>query len=283
MPRRNCLCLLFSALALIGSMADRAWAADNAALIGVWQEVSNYLSPEALLTFKDLPEAKPGAEQRERAFCAAVVQLDQQPLSETRLDEVEARLEALLVANQRDAIDSAARYLLGRIAQIYRVEPDVAKAAGYYRDLVERAGPGHWVDLARVKLAVLDLYALPEANPAERIARAEALIPGTTDPLAVRDLHRLVGRAMMFYNWPPAQALSHLLAADAIGGLTGTLGADQLVQIGELAWDTGDAALAKNYYDRLREEFPRDPRIFLMEQRLAGNPVPERSPRFHGR
>ena len=64
--------------------------------VSVWQKVSTYLTKEALLELKDLPEPSDVAEQRERDFCAAVVTLDQQPLSESRLDEVEGRLQALL-------------------------------------------------------------------------------------------------------------------------------------------------------------------------------------------
>lgn len=252
-------------------------------VVAVWEKVAGYFSREALEVLQELPPPTTDAGRRERDFCAALVHLDQQPLSETRLDDVEAKLKALLSAGGDDAIASASRYLLGRIAQIYRAEADVALAADYYRALIGRPGRGHWSDIARVKLAVLILYALPAANTAERISDAEALLPGATDPPAVRDLHRVLGRAVMFYNLPPADALRHLLAADEIGGLTGTSGADQLVQIGELAWDTGDEVLAEKYYGRLREEYPRDPRIFLMNQRLAGKPVPQRSERIHGR
>ena len=87
----------------------------------------------------------------------------------------------------------------------------------------------------------------------------------------------------MFYNLSPADALKHLLAADEFGGLSGTPGADQLVQIGELAWDTGQVDLAAKYYERLRSEYPQDPRIYLMDQRRAGNPVPHRTEALHGR
>lgn len=283
MPRHLVLRLVFGVSLWSGCFSGQALAQELGSLLGVWQKVSTYLPKEALQELNYLPQTWEASGQREHEFCSAVVQLAQQPLSEDRLDIVERRLKALLDAGLADEIDSVSRYLLGRIAQIYRAKPNVTLAAGYYRELIHRAGPGHWADIARVKLAVLILYALPAANTAERIVQAEALIPGTADPLAVRDLHRVVGRAVMFYNFHPADALRHLLAADKIGGLNGTLAADQLVQIGELAWDTGDEDLAKKYYARLREEYPRDPRIFLMDQRIAGNPVPQRSEKLHGR
>ncbi len=83
-----------------------------------------------------------------------------------------------------------------------------------------------------------------------------ALIDNTDDPVTQRDLHRLIARAGMFFNFPPELALQHLLIADEFGGLQGTLGADQLVQIGELAIDQRQPELSAHYYERLREEYP---------------------------
>ena len=283
MPRSVYPRLVIGLVMLVGFGLAPTGAQEPDSVAGVWQKVSTYLTKEALLELKDLPPPGDAASQRAYDFCAAVVQLDQQPLSESRLDDVESRLKALVQPGLKDEIDGASRYLLGRIAQLYRAEPNVGLAAQQYRELIGQGGPGHWADIARVKLAVLILYALPAANAAERIDQAENLMTDARDPLAVRDLHRVIGRALMFYNLPPGAALRHLLAADKIGGLVGTLGADQLVQIGELAWDTGDDDLAQHYYERLRVEFPRDPRVYLMDQRRAGNPVPKRSAKLHGR
>lgn len=248
----------------------------------VWRKVSLYLTKESWQELRKLPEPST-ANQRARDFCQAVVRLDQQPLSESRLDDVEQRLQALLAAGGDDEITGASRYLLGRIAQIYREQPDVAAAARYYQMLADNPGPGDWGGLARVKLAVLKLYALPAGSKRARIDAVEALIPGATNPIIVRDLHRLVARGVMFFNLPPREALEHLQAADQIGGLTGTLGADQLVQLGELAWDVGDDKLSAHYYDRLREEYPRDARVYLSDRRQSGEPVPQRREAIHGR
>lgn len=275
--------LLVIEAGLLMGLPAQASTGEPDSLVDVWQKISTYLTKESLAELQQLPQPENPADQRERNFCAAVIQLDLQPLSESRLDDVEDRLNALLAENISDEIDGASRYLLGRIAQLYRAKTNEGLAADYYRELIERAEPGHWGDIARVKLAVLILYALPGSNTTERIQRAEALIPGASNPVAVRDLHRVIGRAVMFYNRPPEEALRHLLAADEIGGLTGTFGADQLVQIGELAWDLGKLELSKKYYARLHDEFPRDPRYFLMQQRIAGNPTPNRSPKLHGR
>lgn len=275
--------VLFRILPLVSLLWPAVVAAEPSPDVAVWEQVSLYLSREADQAVRKLPEASDAQERRERDFCAAVVYLDQQPLSESRLDEADRRLQQLVAAEGNDAIARASRYLLGRIAQIYRAEPAVELAAKHFRGLVDEPGPGEWEELARVKLALLTLYVLPAKNPAERINQVETFVPEARDPLAVRDLHRLIARATLFYNLDPKQALAHLLKADEIGGLAGALGADQLVQIGELAWDAGEEELAAKYYVRLREEYPRDPRIFVMNERLAGHPYPHRGEEINGR
>lgn len=283
MPRVTPLCPALAAALWLGTAGAGA-AEAGPPLTAIWGKVATYSSKEARWELDGLPPAD-AATERERDLCRAVVELDQQPLTESRLDRVTARLDALRAARGDDAVAHAALYLLGRIAQLYRAEPDLALAARCYRELAADPGAGHWGGRARVKLAALELYALPAAGPAQRLAAVDALIAaaGADDAVARRDLHRIAARGVLFYNLPPRPALEHLLAADRIGGLTGTPAADQLVQIGELAWDLGDAALARRYYGRLRDEFPRDPRCFLMAQRLAGRPVPHRREELHGR
>ncbi len=267
-------CLLLSAVAGAAEILPEA---------NVWRKVSSYLTKEALIELKDLPAPISAEAQREHDFCLAVVTLDQQPLSESRLDVVEGRLRSLLVSRGDDDIANASRYLLGRIAQIYRSTPQMDTAAQYYREVLASGSDGEWAKLARVKLAVLELYVLPADSRQARVDAVLALMEGTDDRVTLRDLHRLIARAGMFFNLPPELALQHLLAADEFGGLQGTLGADQLVQIGELAIDTGQPELSAHYYERLREEYPRDPRIYIHDQRQAGQPVPQRREELNGR
>ena len=259
-----------------------AWA-NPTPEVAIWEKISVYQSAVAELELDDLPSPENPAAQRERDFCAAVVHLDQQPLSESRLNEVEKRFVALVEAEGNDEIARASRYLLGRIAQVFRATPDALKASGYFRGLAEQHGPGIWGEQARMKLTLLTLYVLPIRTPSERLKLAETYTLAARDPIAVRDMHRLLARAILFYNFPPRSALEHLLQADKIGGLVGTQAASQLVKIGELAWDEGDEELAAHYYERLSKEYPRDPRIFVMQQRLAGEPTPGRGEVVNGR
>jgi hypothetical protein len=240
----------------------------------VWRMVSTYLIKEAEIALDDLPAPADPANAREREFCTAVVALSQQTVTEARIAEVERRLTALHDAQADDEIGRASLFLLGRIAQVFRAVPDNDRAADCYRRLLTGEVTDHWADLARVKLALLDIYVLPAAAPAARIAAVESLLTGVTDPVTRRDLHRLAARGLMFYGLDPARTLEHLLASESIGGLRGMPAADQVVQICNVAWQLGRHEVSDTFREKLRRDYPRDPRIYLLDQRAAGQPVP---------
>lgn len=245
--------------------------------VEIWQMLSTYLTKEAEIALGELPVPSDAAAQREREFCAVVVQLSQQTVTEARIEDVERRLSALVAANTHDDNGRASLYLLGRVAQVFRAIPDNALAAAHYRQLIALPDNDHWANLARVKLALLEIYMLPAESPADRIAAAEALIPGVHDRITLRDLHRLAARGLLFYELDPARALEHLLVSDSIGGLRGMPAADQVVQIANLAWELGRKELSNTFREKLRDQYPRDARIYLLDQRAAGEVVPEGS------
>lgn len=244
-------------------------------LTAVWRQVTAFFAKEAMWALEALPPTPEAATQRERDFCHAVILLDLQPLTEARLDEAETRLHQLVAAGE-DELSAAARYLIARSQQLYRQRPDHAAAAQLYREVMMHPEGGPWTELARVKLALLELYVLPAANPPARLAAARNLLNGASAAFTRRDLHRLLARATLFYDLEPKTAYEHLLAAEVIGGLQGEPHADQLVQLTELAWEFGHREQAAHYHARLAAEYPRDVRAWGLAEKLAGRPAPVR-------
>jgi len=266
---RGCLRLLLPLLLLSAPLR----AEED--LTAVWRQVTAFFAKEAMWALEALPPTPEAATQRERDFCHAVILLDLQPLTEARLDEAENRL-LRLIATDEDEIAAAARYLIARSRQLYRQRPDHAGAARLYRETMAHPRGGPWAELARVKLALLELYVLPAANPPARIAAARTLLVGAGEDFTRRDLHRLIARATLFYDLDPAGALADLLAAEAIGGLQGEPHADQLVQLTELAWEFGRTTEAARFHARLVAEHPRDVRAWGLAEKLSGRPAPAR-------
>lgn len=274
--RLTCLLLLLG-----GGLASPHPIAAAGDVANVWQHLSIFLTPEAAVALRDLPATADPAQLRERDFAGAVILLDQQPLTEARLDEAEARFRML--AGGDDDIAAAALFLLARSRQLYRAQPDPVGAATLYTELTNAPHGGLWAGQARVKLALLHLYVLPtEGGPPARLANAGSLLAETLPAVVQRDLNRVLARATLFYDLNPAHALAHLEAAEILGGLRGAPHADQLVQLAELCWELGRREDAARYHARLKAEHPRDMRIWFFEQHLAGRPVPARASFGHG-
>ncbi|MBK8858391.1 MAG: tetratricopeptide repeat protein [Opitutaceae bacterium] len=229
----------------------------------VWRLLAANLPGEAGVALKSTPPTEP----RARALAEAVVLTARQPLTDERLLEAERRFEAL--AEVPDEVGAAALYLTGRLHQLHFSTPDYTEAARYYRRLAERQPASPWAQLGLVKLALLTLHVLPgPATPADRIAAAEVLLPRVTVPPLRRDLLIVLGRARLFHEVGMEQARFDLLAADAIGGLTGLAEADVLLQIGELSFRAGDDGRAEEYFRRFLKGNDADPRVYTVEQRL---------------
>ncbi len=229
-----------------------------------WQLIGGHLSSEAAAGLQKAPVAG----NREWLLADATARLEQMPLTESRLAAAARSLTEL--AQGDDDIAAAAGYMLGRYYQVHLLQPDPAKAAQQFLALAARQPASTWSQLGLVKLAMLQLYVLPQpGGPTARIAGAEALLPRVTEPHLQRDLHLVIGRASHFYRRPLPEVLAHLVAAD------GDQPGDELwrselhVQIGELALRSGQLELAQKYFERFIERNNVDPRVFDARSKLA--------------
>lgn len=202
---------------------------------------------------------------RETQLAEGVAWMSLQPATDDNMAKAERILARL--AEGDDAIAAQAGYLQGRLWQLHYLQPDYAKAAGFYAKLAERQPQSHWAQLGLVKLAMLKLYVLPEKG--DRIAAAEAILQRVHERDLQRDLHLQIGQAGVVLKQPIPRFLSHLVAADEIGGVSGTAREDLIVQIGELSFRAGLKAQAKTYFERYLREYPDNVRAYAVRERLA--------------
>ncbi len=229
-----------------------------------WELVARHLPGDALAQL-GAASADPS---REAKLARAVAQMDSQPVTEARLQQVAEQLTTL--ARGDDEIAAAAAYLTGRLYQVHLPTPDPSRAAHEYEQLAARHPGSYWAQLGLVKLALLVLYVLPEpTEPAARLAVAVALLPRLTAPELRRDLHIVLGRAKLFHGRPGTEVLEQLLAADRIGGLSGVSRADLQLQIAELSRREDNWAQARDYFSRFLAENEVDARAYQVKEKLA--------------
>ena len=252
--------LLRLSLACMASSALQAGDDVTAA----WELVGRHLANDALAGLR----ARREQGSREAAFAEAVVRMDSQPVTEAGLKQVEERLGEL--ARGSDEIAQASAYLIGRLYQAHFFTPDYPRAAQQYEQLAQRHPESYWAQLGLVKLALLQLFVLPEpAGPAARMAAAETLLPRVTVPELRRDLHIVLGRAGLFHEQPLDAVLAHLVEADRIGGLAMLKRGELQVQIGELSRRAGRWEQAGIYFQRFVDENDVDGRVHTVKVKLA--------------
>ena len=209
------------------------------------------------------------APTRAERLAWAAAQMSAQPETDGNMRAAEEVFIAL--AKDHDEIAAEAAYLQARLYQLHFAQPDYPRAAELYRQLAASQPHSHWAQLGLVKLALLELYLLPDGNRpgADRLAPAEALLAQIREPQLQRDLHLQIAHAGIALKQPLARILPHLVAADRIGGIAGTAHEDLLVQTGVLSLRAGLPAQAKGYFERYLREYPTNVRAFTIRLKLA--------------
>jgi hypothetical protein len=245
-------------------------AALNNAQATPWDDLRGGLFNEAHHTFSKEAEAAGKADQRGLRFGEAVALLNIQPRTQSNIDKAYALLEDVRTAAPGDDLGIESRYLQGRIEQVQRSTPDPVKAEAIFSELVQQH-PAHPIgQRARVKLAVLRLYAKTDA--AERRRRYDDFTSGAgelSDPGAKVQMHLLLADVAQRFKYGNEEELAHMLAADQVGVIKRSLQVQVLVRVGDLARLTGKNAMARTYYTRFLEQFPRTDRRSTIEGYLA--------------
>lgn len=260
-PRMGGLPLRISAILLVLSAAClRA---------SPWEDMSAGLFNEAHAEFVKEEKAA-GADLRLLRFGEAVSLLNVQPRTQSNIDKAFSILEEVRTARPSDDLALESRYLQGRIEQVQRATPDLAKADAIYSELIA-AHPRHPVaQRAQVKLAIIRLYAGVDGDERRRRFDEFSRIAGElTEPGVKSQMHLLLAETAKRLRYDYAIELDHLLAAHKAGVAKRRLLGDVLVRIGELGRLTGRKEIAREFYSQFLAQFPRSDRRSTIEAFLA--------------
>lgn len=258
---------ILSALLAIGSNICAQEGPDVERSIAAWEKSATFFPNEALAGFEKLGgDSETGP--REARFGYAVALLSAVPSTEGRLNEAE-RIFRSLADSGDDNFGLGSRFLLGRLAQIYRSPSDPGTAAGYFQGLVDDHPDTRWGQMSLVKLAMVLIYAMPDAgSPEERIAMGKELLEKATNRDSRRDLNLIIGSAHFHYDLDPTGAVGFLIDAEEEGELDVGTRADVLIRIGELLVLSGRPKEAIVYYQRFVDDFYGAARRYAVEQKI---------------
>lgn len=238
-----------------------------------WDDISTGLFNEAHTAFINASDEAAPADRRILRYGEAVSLLNAQPRTQSNIDQAYGILEEVRNAGAGDDLALEARYLQGRIEQIQRSTPSPSKAEAIYLELIAQT-PDHPVaQRALVKLAIIRLY--DRIDSAERRQRYDWFTREAarlTDDGARVQLHLLLAEYARRLEYGNEQELAHMLAAYKAGVTKRRLLVEVLVRIGDLSRLTGRNDMARDFYTRFLEQFPRTDRRSTVEGYLAALP-----------
>ncbi len=236
-----------------------------------WDQTALGLFKDAHVAFAE----QPASAGREARFGEAVTLISLQPKTDANLDHAASLFEAIVAANATDDLGISSRYYLARIPQIHRATPDTAAALTGFRELAALDSPHPLAQRAVVQVALIELFE-PLLSASEVRARYDRLAQrgaSLTEPSALRDFHMVMGDAALRFSLGDTLALDHLLAADRAGIARAITKRDTWLRIAELGRRTGRTEVAKTYYAKFLDTFPRDSRRLTVKERLAALPA----------
>ena len=131
--------LNFRAWILVLLTASSAVAAGDSKLQQAWTDTSLSLMDEATSGF--IQSAMNPAASREAVYGQALALLNTQPVTMGNINKSAELLQTVVSSNPSDDLGISAEYFLGRIEQVYRFEPDPAKAGRPLRKSATRTAP----------------------------------------------------------------------------------------------------------------------------------------------
>ena len=230
-----------------------------------WMYASLTLINEANAIFQQLRLHSP--DERENRFGEAATLINVQPKTTANLNTASAIFSDLVVEKNDDDIADASRYLMGRIEQIHRLDPDTSSAAAIYRNLLDDRPGSPFAQRALPKLALIVLFdaqASGNAGLAEITSRAEKL----TDSDAASDTHLMLADYYSLIGGDEANALRSLLIAESHGIKRYRFRGNVLIRIAELSNRLGLKEQAAQYYRKFLDSYERDNRRRLVQERM---------------
>ena len=180
-----------------------------------WELSRRYQFNEADEAFSDRDDKTSPSVAAEAHFGLATNLINRQPKSRANIERARRILEGLLAAEPESDLGIAARYFLGRIAQLHLQEPDIESAIEHFGYLVEHHPDNFWGQVAATKYGFLKLYqVMPIKERTALFIDLEKLADQLTSPYLRSNFHFMLGTAAVRFRMLTERALEHFIQAE---------------------------------------------------------------------
>lgn len=268
-------------LATLAVMVDGVGAPEETTepsitLEDAWEQASFTLNNEANAMFAQLGGDQPDGD-REARFGYAATLINVQPKTDANLQRATDVFESLIEADPNDDFAAYSRFLLGRIEEIHRLDPNTAKAVEIYRALLDDMPENRYAQWALPKLAALLLFDL-EAPVGDRsgIIEVETRAAKLTDPASIRDTQFAIAQYYTDFEPNDEKVLeANLIAIDA-GVERRAARGNVFFRTGEIARELGRYDVARQSYQNFLDTFARENRRTFVQRRF--DELPDSTP-----
>jgi tetratricopeptide (TPR) repeat protein len=246
-----------------GGVAFAGDLSRNNSLREGWKLLGGLQGEPAKAIFEQVPD------DDEARLGAALSYLALQPWTAGNANAAEALLSEM-IRNPGGNFRPEAFYYYARIPQIHRDPSNNEEALRRYERLISEHPKHRLAELARLKAAILRLYAVDDGEaPLQKFETLFSEGKSLNDPDVIRDYYRILADAAAYYELGDEKTYECLKRMDETGRTSGSVRIHLLARLGELARLTGRPDEAIGYYEQFLAEFPNNDRAMLVRQHLA--------------
>lgn len=256
-------------LATVGVTWAGAADAREVRLAEAFADLTQYRFTKAEIVFSELAADASWSRWRDASYGQALALLNAQPRTADKIARAHGLLESVRAGGAADDLGLAARYFLARVQQVHLQPADPERARLELQSLAEEH-PEHYLgQMAQIRLAFIELFA--PGSPEEKRAVFERYdrisLPWVDEHLRAV-FHTVVGDAIMVVYQDTAWATRHYRYVTLVAAVRELTLVDALVRIGETARLAGVPDVARDAYEQLLTNSPRDPRAWLIQGHL---------------
>lgn len=235
-------------------------ATDEAAIHSTWEMMAGFSSGQAVNNLVDQPEST------EQQLALAAAFLGKYPQTSQNVDRSEEILLKILETPGRPELRPAVYYLLARIEHLFR-ENREPQAADYYVQLRAEFPESRLADVAAVKLALLQLDALPADADQAKVHTIVEQLAVPRRATALNDFHQVVA-SYLLEKQDLEFAFVHLQAARNLGVATGKNRANLQIQVGRVGTLIHEYQIALASFEEFVKDYPSDGRNYMVRQEI---------------